>query len=72
MFAWLWWGFLLLLPVAVALTWAMGRVQKSIDGVRRHDPHMASGIEQVAYGGSEAALPMRDRSLEKPRHPNHF
>lgn len=72
MVQWVWWAFLLLLPVTVAFTWSMGRVRKGMDAARRHDPHMVSGIEQVAYGGSEAALPIRDRSFEKPRHPNHF
>ncbi len=46
--------------------------QRRIDDLRRVDPHMASDIEQVRYGPSNAALPMRDQSFEKPRHPNHF
>jgi hypothetical protein len=46
--------------------------QRRLDDLRRVDPHMASGIEQAYYDANPAALPMRDRSLEKPRHPNHF
>jgi hypothetical protein len=46
--------------------------QRRIDALRRHDPHLASEIEQVYYGINPATLPMRDRAFEKPRHPTQY
>lgn len=60
------------LPVGLARYWALSRRRRHIDLLRQHDPEAASELEQAAYGASPATLPMRDRSFEKPRHPNHF
>ena len=62
----------LMLPVAVARYWAISRRHKHIDLLRLQDPQLASEIEQAAYTRNPAGLPMRDRSLRRPRRPNHF
>jgi hypothetical protein len=61
----------LMVPLALARYLAASK-QRHLDDLRRVDPHMASGIEQVHYSLNPASLPLRDRSFEKPRHPNHF
>lgn len=72
MWYWLWWlppG----LPVALLLGWAVTGGRKrtgfqayNIDAQR--DPI----ISQVAYSPNESALPMRDRSFEKPRYRTYY
>lgn len=62
----------LMLPVALARYLAASRRRRHLDLLRLHDPQLASEIEQAAYTRNAAGLPMRDRSFEKPRHPNHF
>lgn len=65
------------LPVVLLLGWVVTR-GRSRSGPRlgrsRHnvDAHSDPAVSQVAHASSAAALPMRDRSFDKPRPRGDF
>jgi hypothetical protein len=73
MWYWLWWV-PLGLPVVVLLGWAVAADRKRSKVGRSYniDAQRDPTVSQVANSSSDAALPMRDRSFEKPRNRTHY
>ncbi|HEY0169245.1 MAG TPA: hypothetical protein VGB75_19550 [Jatrophihabitans sp.] len=73
MWYWLWWV-PPAAPVVLILGWAVtaGRKRGGVGRSYNIDAQREATVSQVAYSASEAALPMRDRSFEKPRNRTHY
>ncbi len=72
---WYWLAWVpLMLPVVLVLGWAVtaGRKRGGVGRSYNIDAQRDSTVSQVAYSPYESALPMRDRSFEKPRNRTQY